>query len=115
MITNLTKGQFSGEAASHEVAYVWSFLPSQFPPEITVEFALSLAFLVDFQLAFLLAGLFPLLIFGPGFAQHIGEPAAYVPSALPRLVIMLLARLSPGNPFQALLDRKRPVSLHCRA
>jgi hypothetical protein len=74
------------------------------PSEIPVEFALPLALFVHFLLAFFLAGLFPLLIFRPGFAQHIGKPAAYVPAPLPRRVIMLLAQITPGNPRQALLD-----------
>ena len=54
------------------------------PPKIPVEFVPPLALFVDFRLALFLAGLFPLLIFRPGFAQHTGKPAAYIPAALPR-------------------------------
>lgn len=58
---------------------------------------LPLALFVQFLLAFLLAVFFPLLIFGSGFAQHIGQSAAYVPAPLPRRVIMLLTEITPGG------------------
>ncbi|MFP5511200.1 MAG: hypothetical protein ACLGIP_18950, partial [Alphaproteobacteria bacterium] len=76
----------------------------QFQSEIPVAFALPPAFLVDFLLALFLAGLFPILVFRPCFAQHISEPAAYVPNALPRRVIMPLTQVAPCNPCQAFLD-----------
>jgi hypothetical protein len=77
---------------------------SQFPPEISVEFVPPFGLFVQLLLPLFLAGLFPLLIFGPGFAQHIGKPAACVPVALPRRVMILLAQVLPGDPHQALPD-----------
>ena len=65
---------------------------------------LLLALFFHLLLAFPHACLFPPLIFRPGFAQHIGKPAAYVPALLPRRVIMLLVPLSPGNPCEAVPD-----------
>lgn len=77
---------------------------SQLPSQIPFEFALPLALFVQLLLAFLLAGLFTLLLFRPSFAQHIGKPAAYVATAPPRRVIMLLAQIKPCASRQALLD-----------
>jgi hypothetical protein len=78
--------------------------PSQLSPEIPVDLALPPALFFQLLLPFLLTGFFPLLVFGSGFAQHMGKSAAYVPVTLPRRVIMLLAELLPRNPRQALPD-----------
>ena len=46
----------------------------------------------------------PLLVVGSGSAQHIGEPAAYIPVALPRRVVTVLAQLLPGPGEDAPID-----------
>ena len=75
-------------------------IPSQFPSELPVAFTLQPALFLQLPLAFLLR----LPFFRPGLSQHIGEPAADIPCALPFDDLLVRPLPPPGNPRQAFLD-----------
>ena len=60
---------------------------SQLPAQILVEFALPLSLFFYLLFAFPHAVLFPRLVFGPSFAQNVGEPASYVPVSYTHLTL----------------------------